>query len=252
RGDRTPPATQDREAPQDGPRLGPLREVEPARLALAVSADEPRRQRGSAVTFSVEVANTGDEMLTGVVLEAEFDETLILPGHEETKVRQTLGPLAAGETKRAALTLSSDSVGRHCCRFTVQADGVEPRSRTVCVDYVPRRLSVSLSGPAQRTVSERAEWTLTLSNSSAEDLTGLVVRMAVDPQLVPVSLPADVQQTAEGLTWTVGTLAPGQETTLRLAFRCAAVADSACLVVEVTADGVPSEPADGCVKIINP
>jgi hypothetical protein len=120
-----------------------------------------------------------------VVVECEFDSTLAFPGKDGTRVRRAVGTLAAGETKKVVLSLSSGMVGRHCCRFSVMSGGIEVVWKSVCVEFVERNFDVEILGPTARTVGSRAEFVVKIVNRSKQELKDVNLVLRHDPQLVP-------------------------------------------------------------------
>ncbi|HCO27184.1 MAG TPA: hypothetical protein DIT97_30825, partial [Gimesia maris] len=124
----------------------------------------PKRQLGSGATFYLIIKNASDRSVRNVLLECEFDAALMFPGRREKKIGQRLGTLQPGESKEISLTLFSDVLGSHCCRFRALADGDELVWKSVCVEYEKKQLDLSVVGPSSRSIGSRAEYNLKLSN----------------------------------------------------------------------------------------
>ncbi|MBC7820185.1 MAG: hypothetical protein IAG10_25155, partial [Planctomycetaceae bacterium] len=141
-----------------------------------------QRQRpvGGAATFDVVVRNHGTETITGVLVNVEFDEAFVFPGRAEKRLKKDLGQLSPGQSREMRLTLTSDQLGKHACRFAVTAAGVAAIEHAVTVEFINPKLQVELVGPARRTVGSRAEFTVKIANTSDKPIDDLRVTLQHD------------------------------------------------------------------------
>lgn len=104
-------------------------------VILKVTGPE-RRNVSEAAVFTVVIRGGAGLTASGLVIEADFDEGLTFPGHNEKRVRQPLGQLTAGGSREISLALTGRQAGRHCVRFSVLSDSGEVLvSRSSCVQF---------------------------------------------------------------------------------------------------------------------
>ena len=232
-----------------GPAIIPQNVIVPAKLELEVLVAE-RKQVGSGVTFRLVIRNAGDEAADDVAIDSEFGEALVFPGQRDKKVRQNLGRLTPGETKEVALTLVSDEIGRHHCRFTVTSQDVESVWKTVFVEFLPKRLDIEIVGPSSRTLGSRAELTVKLANTSSESIDDVRVILTHDAALAPKEATTAAVQEGDTLNWQLETLRAGEGVQLQVEFECSVPARRACVLVTVTGRNIPEEQAEICLEVV--
>jgi hypothetical protein len=235
-----------------------LDEASPA-AELELTVDAPRRKQvGSQATYRVTIRNSSDHPVSNVSVECRFDEPLEFTGSDKHRVVQRFEQLLPGEVKELALSLLSNEIGAHCCRFAVSTGegdsagaGAGARAeKSVCVEFVSRQLQIDLLGPARRTEGSRAEFTFTLTNHSARTLTDVKALLSYDQALVPREASAGRETRPGNLTWDLGTLQPMESIQLQVDFECRSLARRACVALEVQSAQVSSEQEEACVEII--
>ena len=236
---------------QSGPLMTPPVTAEPNstdRLEMTVDVI-PKRQLGSGATFYLIIKNVSDRSVRNVLLECEFDAALLFPGRREKKIGQRLGTLQPGESKEISLTLYSDALGSHCCRFRASADGEELVWKSVCVEYEKKQLDLSVIGPSARTIGSRAEYIIKLSNVSDVDLNNIQVAITYDPVLNPREASIGAERETGQLKWSLDTVRKGEGVQLQVEFECEVAAEHACLRVNVTSPELPNELVSACLKV---
>ena len=212
----------------------------------------PKRQLGSGATFHLIIKNISDRSVRNVILECEFDTEFQFPGRREKKIGQILGTLQPGESKEISLTLYSDSLGSHCCRFRAIADKEELVWKSVCVEYEKKQLDLSIIGPSARTIGSRAEFTVKLSNVSDIDLNNVQAVISYDPVLTPREASmGSIRETGQ-LKWSLDTIRKGEGVQLQVEFECEVAAEHACLRVNVDSSDIPKEQVSACLKVTPP
>ena len=223
------------------------------RLDLTVQAPA-RKQVDSNVTYRLTVQNRGDDPAEEVSVHCEFDQPLIFSGSSDREVLNRIGRMLPNETRELALSLMSHKTGTHCSRFTVrfkdQEQEVEALWKSVCVEFVPRQLEISVQGPSQRTVGSRAEFNLFVSNRSKAPLSDVRVAVAFDAALIPKEATAGAEQKPRSLAWNLETLQPAEGVQLQIEFECQIPARRACLTVEAGAKELSGDQAERCVEIV--
>jgi len=229
-----------------GPMMTPPTQAGPLEMTVDVTA---KRQLGSGATFYLIVKNTSQQSVRNVILECEFDSTLLFPGRREKKIGQRLGTLQPGESKEINLTLYSDSLGNHCCRFRAISDGEELVWKSVCVEYVKKQLELSVIGPSARTIGSRAEYIIKLSNVADVDLQNVKVVVAYDASLIPREASIGSERETGQLKWMLDTIRVGEGVQLQVEFDCEVAAEYSCMRVNVTSPELPEEQASACLKV---
>lgn len=235
--------------PLSGPRMS--RPETADRLEMTVDVI-PKRQLGSGATFYLIIKNISDRAVRNVLLECEFDTEFLFPGRREKKIGQLLGTLQPGESKEISLTLYSDSLGSHCCRFRAIADNEELVWKSVCVEYEKKQLDLSIIGPSTRTIGSRAEYIVKLSNVSDVDLNNVQAVISYDQVLTPREASIGSQRDAGKLKWSLDTIRKGEGVQLQVEFECEVAAEHACLRVNVDSPDLPKELVSACLKVTPP
>lgn len=229
-----------------GPMMTPPGQAGPLEMTVDVIA---KRQLGSGATFYLIVKNTSNQSVRNVLLECEFDSALLFPGRREKKIGQRLGTLQPGESKEINLTLYSDTLGNHCCRFRAIVDGEELVWKSVCVEYVQKQLELSVIGPSARTIGSRAEYIIKLSNVTDVDLKNVQVAVSYDASLIPREASIGSERESGQLKWMLDTIRVGEGVQLQVEFDCEVAAEYSCMRVNVTSPEIPAEQASACLKV---
>ncbi len=222
-----------------------------------------RRQIGAGATFQVTIRNNGEVPADNVVVTCEFDEALAFGDSKDREVRQRLGRVAAGETKELSLTLVADIPGKHCAQFALKADdgiasaavpstdaAAAKRSAKACVEYVPRRLSATISGPSRRTTGSRAEFAFRVANLTDEPIQGVVLEVTRDNSLVLRELTAGSKRSAGRIRWEIGTLGPREEVVYQVEFECRAPRERATVGCAISADDLAPEEREALLEVV--
>jgi hypothetical protein len=235
------------------PKITPDEVTVPQLVELSVRAPL-RKPLGAPATFQIAIRNAGDRPQEDLIVRCRFDEELVFSGSDKREVVRRLERLEPGAACDMALTLSSVIVGSHCCWFTVarleDSDEVELISKQVCVDYVVRQVDIEIVGPAQRTTGSRAEFNVSLSNSSARSVLDAEIVVSFDKALFPRELSTGAQQKPGLLIWRLGTLEPSEKVQLQMEFECRAQAHRACLTVEVKGANLAGDADETCLEIV--
>jgi hypothetical protein len=232
------------------PQIVPADVTVPQPLVLTVSGPS-RKQVGGTATFRVTLSNSGDRPLEGLAVRCQFDDGLVFPGSEKRVVSQRVDRLAGGESRELALSLAAISEGSHCCRFVVTGpEEVELVSRQVCVDFVVRHVEIEIVGPAQRTAGSRAEFNITLTNSSLKTIADARAIVSFDKALMAKEASAGAEQKVGSLVWRLGSLGPLEKVQLQMEFECRDQAHRACVAVEVKGSNLSGDQDEACLEIV--
>jgi len=209
-----------------------------------------RIQAGSPVTFDVTVRNGTPAAVDEVAVESEFDAVFTFPGSGEKHVRQSLGRLEPGAERTLALTLTTDSPGTACNRFSVRSRGQEVVWKSVCVEVMPREAELRLLGPKVRTIGSRAEFTAKLVNSSSKAWTQVEARVAHPAALVPREASTGARQSPGKLSWNLDRVEPGEGVQIQVEFECTAAVTQGCLTFQVTSAGMEDRQTEACLDVV--
>lgn len=234
-----------------GPSLGfePLPAPEDAPLSLQITAPR-QRPVGGTVTFDVLARNDGNAPLSNVVIRVEFEEALVFPGSDEKRLQKNLGALDPGQSRDLRLTLASNRLGKHVCRFWVQADGVEAREHAATVEFIDPKLLVRLIGPARRTVGSRAEFTVKVANTSDQPIDDLEVTLHHDAVLNPHVATGGFQKEDHALRWSLGRLDAGAGVQVQAEFDCKQLSEQACISAEARSEKLSAVAVEDCVTVV--
>jgi uncharacterized repeat protein (TIGR01451 family) len=200
------------------------------------------------------LSNVGDRPLEGLAVRCSFDDRLVFAGSDKREVLQRVERLAVGESRELALSLAATAAGSHCCRFVVtRREGtqeVELASKQVCVDFVTRHVEIDIVGPTQRTEGSRAEFNITLSNSSLKTIADARAIVSFDKALVPKEASAEAEQKSGSLAWQLGSIGPLERVQLQIEFECRSQAHRACIAVEVKGSNLTGDQDEACLEIV--
>ena len=234
-----------------GPSLGfeAITAPNDAGLSLDVRGQRQRPVGGSA-TFDVVVRNQGAETVTGVLVNVEFDEAFVFPGRVEKRLKKDLGQLLPGQSREMRLTLTSDRLGKHGCRFSMTAAGGAAIEREVSVEFINPKLQVELVGPARRTVGSRAEFTVKIANTSDKPIDDLRVTLQHDAALTPHTASGGFQREEHSLRWSLGRIEAGAGLQVQAEFDCRQLSEQACITVEAHGAELSAESVESCVTVV--
>ena len=209
-----------------------------------------QRPVGGTVTFDVVVRNDGTETMANVLVNVEFEDALVFPGSEERRLKKNLGQLLPGQSREMRLTLTSNRLGQHECKFSVTADGIDPIEQTAKVDFIDAKLLVRLVGPARRTVGSRAEFTVKVANTSDQPIEDLQVTLHHDAALTPHVATGGFQKEEHSLRWSLGRLEAGAGVQVQAEFDCRQLSEQACITAEARSEQLSAVAVEDCVTVV--
>lgn len=234
-----------------GPSLGfeTLNAPNDSALNFEVRAQRQRPVGGPA-TFDVVVRNNGTETITGVLVNVDFDEAFVFPGRAEKRLKKDLGQLLPGQSREMRLTLTSDQLGKHVCRFSTTAEGITAIKREVLVEFINPKLQVELVGPARRTVGSRAEFTVKIANTSDKAIDDLRVTLQHDATLTPHIATGGFKREEHSLRWSLGRLEAGAGIQVQAEFDCRQLSEQACITAEARSTELSTDPIESCLTVV--
>lgn len=211
----------------------------PTDPALELDVVAPvRAQRGVETRFRVLVRNMGTDATSDVRLQAEFDGGLEMPGRSDRVARKTFGTIPPGETREVTLVLRGTEIGQQCARFVLSAGDREVESQRTCLDVREHAYDVRVLGPRRRTVGDRAEYAVLLTNVSTEPMLDVRVTVRHDESLEPRAGTRGALIQPGRLMWTFARVEPSETIQLQADLGCLREMESARVTVDLEADGV--------------
>jgi uncharacterized repeat protein (TIGR01451 family) len=205
---------------------------------LKVSLDGPAATVvGRPVTFRVGVANPGGAPATNVRVRAVFDEGL---EHESRggSVEVPLPAIGPGEQRDLQpLVLTPRKTGKLKVSVEAQADGGLRDRAEQALDVQQAQLQISMAGPKKQYVGLPAEWEIKVSNPGQVPVAGVRLRNVLPPEVNFQGSTGGGQPGAGEVSWDLGTLAAGEQKSVRVTGTCASPAAAAVNRATATAEG---------------
>lgn len=234
-----------------GPSLGFEALPPPSNSPLNLEIKSQRqRPVGGTVTFDVVARNDGSEALDDVTIHVEFEDALVFPGSEERRLKKNLGQLLPGQSREMRLTLMSNRLGQHQCKFSATADNIDSQEQTAKVEFIDPKLLVRLIGPARRTVGSRAEFTVKVANTSDQPIDDLQVTLRHDAALIPHIATGGFQKEEHSLCWSLGRLEAGAGVQVQAEFDCKQLSEQACITAEARSEKLSAVAVEDCVTVV--
>lgn len=185
------------------------------RLELTKTGPETARLNEQAV-FQLRLTNVGNGPAFGVVLHDDLPAGL---EHESgASIDAEIGTLGPGESKQLALSTKATKPGRHLNKASAWAENAAAVQAEAAVVVTEAALSMKKTGPAGCFVNREVDFALEVSNPGTAAATNVRV---LDPipdglEFVAASDGGAYVAASRTVTWTLGTLEPGSQKTLKL------------------------------------
>jgi uncharacterized repeat protein (TIGR01451 family) len=177
---------------------------------------------GETLSYRVVVTNTGSTDATGVML----TDTLPAGLHHSTGRSQLtweVGTLLPGQSSVLDYQLTAKAVGKQCNKVVATAAGGLRDESEVCVTVADARMSLKLTGPAERPLMLPATFQITVTNPGTVALTDVVLQNPLPAQTTFISASGGGQLVNKVVQWQIGTLEPGASRTVEVELRAQAV-----------------------------
>jgi uncharacterized repeat protein (TIGR01451 family) len=192
----------------------------------AKTTAQPRAMRYEAVTFRIDVANTGAAPLRNVVVNDELPAGLqFVSGKPEPKPEKPLtwklGDVPPHQTRRIEYQAIAKETGTFRNNAKVTATGGASVTDSAAVTVAEAKLKISISGPQRRLVNRPIPYHITVGNLGSVPLTNVQVSDELPPGggIQFVSADAGGRREGEFVRWSLGTLSPGEVRALHLVLR---------------------------------
>ncbi len=191
----------------------------------AKSTAQPKAMRYEAVTFRIDVANTGAAPLRNVVVNDELPAGLqFVSGKPEPNPEKPLtwklGDVPPHQTRRIEYQAIAKETGTFRNKAKVTAAGGASVTDSAAVTVGEPKLKINISGPQRRLVNRPIPYHISVGNLGSIPLTNVQVSDELPPGGVEF-VSADGGGRREGgfVRWSLGTLSPGEVRALHLVLR---------------------------------
>lgn len=194
---------------------------------------------GEQVQYRVEVANTGNQVLTNVRVTDRFDQGLEQVEGQKSPITRELGDLQPRERKVFGITFVVRAPGKWCHTLDAYADGQELQTAQACVEAAVRSapaISVKKSGPAQQVEGGLADYVIEVTNTGNIPLTNVRIMDSYSPSLQPKNASQGFAVAEGAITWTIPELGPNQLVRRQVSSLCLRADPAAINRVTVTTD----------------
>jgi uncharacterized repeat protein (TIGR01451 family) len=179
-----------------------------------------------ALTFRLEVANTGTVLAKDVVLTDDLPTGLeFVSGKPEPKPEKPLtwklGDLAAGRTRIIEYQAISKKAGTFRNKAEVKAAGGVHQKASASVTVGEAKLSLTKSGPARRQVNRPTPYWITVSNPGTVAAVNVTVSDELPAGIAFLTASAGGRVERGYVRWSLGTLPAGAERSLQVVLRAA-------------------------------
>ena len=191
----------------------------------AKATAQPRAMRYEAVTFRIDVANTGAAPLRNVVVNDELPAGLeFVSGKPEPNPEKPLtwklGDVPPHQTRRIEYQAIAKQTGTFRNKAKVTAAGGASVTDSAAVTVGEAKLKISISGPQRRLVNRPIPYHISVGNLGSVPLTNVRVSDELPPGGVEfVSADAGGRREGGFVRWSLGTLSPGEVRSLHLVLR---------------------------------
>lgn len=170
---------------------------------------------GEAAEVNVIVSNPGNVPVENAVAWLTPGEGLA-PSGGTVPVELRVGSIPPGQSRTVATPLRAQGTGKHNVRVDVTADsGISARGEgTITVGRA--ELMVHIVGPEQLPLGDTATYEVQVSNAGDASIADVDVRANL-PRGMNVTSALDGRAAGDSATWTLATLAPGEQRIFRLA-----------------------------------
>jgi len=196
-------------------------------MRVKVAAAPPQTVRYEAITFRIEVANTGSDPLRNVVVTDELPAALeFVSGKPEPNADKPLtwklGDVPPQQTRSIEYQAIAKQTGAFRNKAKVTATGGASATDSAAVTVGEAKLKISISGPQRRLVNRPIPYHITVGNLGTVPLTNVEVSDELPPGGVEfLSASAGGRRQGGFVRWSLGNLPPGELRSLHLALRTA-------------------------------
>ena len=216
-----------------GPTLELQQAVAPTETSVELIVDAPSNPSvGREFVFELMLRNTGSVPLSDVVVVAQLDPGLALPGRGDRQVQLLVGDFAVGAFRPIRLTAIARSPGRPGCRFEVSSGTQTLLTKQMYVDVATAGLDMKIIGPQRRTLGSRSEFLVRLTNRGLQPIRDIDLAVSQSAALELVAATEMAVEDQGALNWKLDALAAGESVTYQMEYVCQRISE-ACHVTAV-------------------
>jgi len=184
---------------------------------LSLSIQYPKEVAvGESVPVKFVVTNTGTGTARKATLRTLLQTGLMHPAGLD--LDKDLGTLAPGEKAEVDLTLIAEEKGPYAPSVIITANGIEQENRTLDLNVIESRLTLSREGHARRFVNRPAEFVTKVTNHSIKTMNDVMITEQLPEGVKPVGELGNAlwNPTHGTVTWKVSELRPQEYSDLKL------------------------------------
>ncbi len=218
-----------------------------ARPALAITETGPSQASlNDAVSYRIEVRNTGGAPANAVVLRSTLPEGLE-PVKEKNPLTWDLGTLAPGQRVVQEYQVLARKTGMLCNKAEATAAGGLQATAQSCVTVGEAKLHLDMTGPDRGFVNRPAAYQLTVSNPGTAPAANVTLTTTLPPRTRLVSLSDGGRLVGTQLQWPLGRLGPSERRTVQLTLAATETGEAA---PQATANADRTDPATASVRTL--
>lgn len=221
---------------EDGLQSRATASLEVGTAALKLSVDPPVvAATGDRIPVGFTVTNPSGVPIENATAWVNFDSGL---EHDTGKneIEVTVGTLAAGQTRKMDVPLIARQTGKQKVRIRVTGDGGLIESGETTLDVRRSELTVAVFGTDKLVPGEEGTYEVRLTNTGETSLPNVAVKASMPRALTvkQVDNSGTIPASSDGVTWQVGTLAPGEKKTLKMSLSAGKQAEPEKIVATAT------------------
>jgi|GEM_PF-2476405 len=212
----------------------------------------PKMLVGEPTKVEVEVTAPKGKDWTNLSLSMKLGENLISTLESSESERVSIPLIKGGQSRKVILELQAVTSGSHDWEIALHAGERELVWKKLTLKAEPRGLITQLTGPQQKPVDGRAEYTLQIENVSEEAIGPVTAVLEFDATLVPIEASAGAEQKPGQLVWSFPVLHPGEQILLQAEYECPVATGRTCVSSHVTINKGPPQSRNTCLEIAEP
>ncbi|MCZ2343305.1 MAG: DUF11 domain-containing protein [Bacteroidales bacterium] len=215
---------------------------------LKMTLDVPKQSAiGTPVPVKITVNNPSAVPLERATAWVAFDAGL-QAADGKNPVELAIGSVPAGGSKSVDVALTADKTGAFGIRANIVASGGLNDRAEATVAIRRSDMTVSVSGPEQVILGQTGTWDVVVVNTGETPLMGVSARATL-PRSLTAKSTSTGNSLADVVTWTVGTLAPGERKTLRMTAVAEQTAEAGTITVAASSEGANGLRATGQTSV---
>ena len=210
--------------------------LEVGNAALKLTIDPPAMaSTGDRIPVGFTIANPSGVPIENATAWVSFD-----PGLEhdtgKSDIEVTVGALAAGQTRKMDVPLIARHTGKQKVRISITGDGGLRESAETTLDVRRSELTVAVFGTDKLVPGEDGTYEVRLTNSGETSLPNVAVNASLPRALTAKQADnaGTIPATSDGVTWQIGSLAPGEKKVLKMSLTAGKQAEPEKIVATAT------------------